>query len=149
MGAAIIIRTTVVSRHADHIQPETLDRKTVKSKRRTLPLRKWRKGKLGDFEMVSEKKINFFLLTVPLDLIFMAICFFRSFYFFCRSSYFFLPAICNNINTISSRLFTQKSVSLKFLSWNVDSDMVVFEQKRNHRFFSSHHQPKKKKPTCF
>lgn len=55
MGAAIIIRTTVVSRHADHIQPETLDRKTVKTKRRTLPLRKWRKGKPTDFEMVSEK----------------------------------------------------------------------------------------------
>lgn len=73
MGAAIIIRTTVVSRHADHIQPETLDRKTVKTKRRTLPLRKWRKGKPTDFEMVSEKLKILISRYRPLIITFIAI----------------------------------------------------------------------------
>lgn len=54
MGAAIVIRTTVVSRHTDHVEPETHDRKP---KRISLPLPKWRKGKLGSFEMVSENPV--------------------------------------------------------------------------------------------
>lgn len=56
MGAAIIIRTTVVTRHSVHT--ETLDNKTAKPKRRTQFIHKWRKGKFADFEMVSEKPLT-------------------------------------------------------------------------------------------
>lgn len=54
MGAAIIIRTAVVTRHSVHKDDHRFDSKTGKSKRRFQRFGKKRKGKVSEFEMVRK-----------------------------------------------------------------------------------------------